>query len=210
MRTEDLIEALAKDTGNMPESVERRFGLLAGAGIVIAAFLFYLILGMRSDAMEAMQTPWYPLKMVITGLLALLTIPVVTALARPGAAVPAKRLAIVGVLLAAAIAADLLMLDPTAWKARMMGQNAMFCLTLIPVFSVAPLVAVVIALRHGASPRPMLSGFAAGVLSGAVGGFLYGLFCPDDSPLFLAVWYTIAIVIVSAVGALAGRFALRW
>jgi hypothetical protein len=33
---------------------------------------------------------------------------------------------------------------------------------------------------------------------------------PDDSPLFVAAWYTLAITFVSALGAVAGARLLRW
>jgi hypothetical protein len=34
--------------------------------------------------------------------------------------------------------------------------------------------------------------------------------CPDDSPLFVAVWYPIAIAFMTAVGAALGARLLRW
>ena len=39
---------------------------------------------------------------------------------------------------------------------------------------------------------------------------IYAWHCPDDSPLFVATWYTIAISMVTAVGFLLGRRLLRW
>ncbi|TIM18804.1 MAG: DUF1109 family protein, partial [Mesorhizobium sp.] len=34
--------------------------------------------------------------------------------------------------------------------------------------------------------------------------------CFDDSPLFVATWYTIAIAILAALGAFGGRLLVRW
>ncbi len=53
-------------------------------------------------------------------------------------------------------------------------------------------------------------GAAAGLLAGAIGAALYATHCPDDSPLFVATWYTLAIGFVVGLGALAGSRLLRW
>ena len=38
----------------------------------------------------------------------------------------------------------------------------------------------------------------------------YAAHCPDDSPLFVAAWYSLAVALVAAVGAATGRLTLRW
>lgn len=210
MKTEDLIQALARQAGAQEPDVERRFGAAEAAGIAVAVALFIAILGPRADIAEAVQTPWYLLKLALMACLALLTYPIVTALARPGASVPAKRLFIAALALAGAVAADLAFVGAGGAVSRLIGRNAVDCMVLIPVLAAGPLVAALVALRHGAPTRPGLAGAAAGLFSGAVGGLLYGIFCPDDSPLFIAVWYTIAIAAVTALGVIGGRLTLRW
>ena len=66
------------------------------------------------------------------------------------------------------------------------------------------------ALRQGAPEHPALAGAAAGLLAGAIGAALYATHCPDDSPLFVAAWYSLAIGFVVALGAVAGARLLRW
>jgi len=39
---------------------------------------------------------------------------------------------------------------------------------------------------------------------------LYASHCEDDSPLFVATWYTIATAMVTAIGALLGSRVLRF
>jgi hypothetical protein len=51
---------------------------------------------------------------------------------------------------------------------------------------------------------------AAGLAAGAIAAAIYAWHCPDDSPLFLATWYTITIAGVTVGGALLGRRLLRW
>lgn len=210
MRTEDLIDGLAGQAGEQAAPIEKRFGLAEAVGIAGAILLFLALLGPRADFADAMKTPWYPIKLIIMGGLAVFAFSVVTALARPGARVPAYYLLLVALAVAAAVLADLVLMGADGASRRMVGRNAVDCVSLIPILAAAPFVAAFIALKHGAPTRPGLTGATAGLFCGAIGGFLYGIFCPDDSPLFVAVWYTLAIAMVTAAGFIAGRVALRW
>jgi hypothetical protein len=71
-------------------------------------------------------------------------------------------------------------------------------------------VALFLWLRKQAPTRPALAGMAAGTLSGAMAAMAYALTCPVDSAAFVATWYPLAITACAALGALAGKFALRW
>jgi hypothetical protein len=93
---------------------------------------------------------------------------------------------------------------------RLVGQNSRVCMTAIPVMSLPLLTAALIALRHGAPTRPVLAGAIAGLLSAGLAATFYASHCTDDSPLFVATWYTIATALVTAIGALAGSRVLRF
>jgi hypothetical protein len=160
--------------------------------------------------MDAVYSPWFLIKLALMATLAALTAPIVTALARPGAHPLFALLAVFVALLAAAVVSDIAMLGMDGAAERMVGRNAVDCLTCIPIFSAPPLVAALIALRYGAPTRPGLAGALAGVFSGAIGGLFYGMFCPDDSPLFVLAWYLIAIGMVTAAGFVFGKLTLRW
>ena len=62
----------------------------------------------------------------------------------------------------------------------------------------------------GAPASPALAGGAAGFLAATAAAALYAFHCFDDSPLFVVTWYTLAAVLVVAVGAVAGHRMLRW
>jgi hypothetical protein len=55
-----------------------------------------------------------------------------------------------------------------------------------------------------------VSGAVAGLLAGGLAATLYATHCPDDSPLFVAIWYSLAIALVVLAGAVVGRRVLRW
>ena len=81
---------------------------------------------------------------------------------------------------------------------------------LIRVLALPLLIAALMGLRHGAPSRPALSGAIAGLLSAGLAATLYASHCTDDSPLFVATWYTLATALVAAVGALIGSRMLKY
>ena len=212
MQTDDLIRALASDLTVPSRSIESRFAAAILPGSLVALGLFAVILGPRPDFMAATHDPRFIFKFVVTLLLALCSAMLVWRLVRPGA--PARlqtvALALVAVVLAIGVTAELLVLPRTAWEPRLVGVNGVTCVLSIPLFAMPMLIAALITLRDGAPLRPGLTGAVAGLFAGAVGAAIYAAHCPDDSPLFVALWYSLAIAFVAAVGGVAGRFALRW
>lgn len=105
---------------------------------------------------------------------------------------------------------ELSVMPPETWGARMVGHNSRLCLTIIPLLSAGPLACFLFALRHGAPGSPGLAAAIAGLASAGIAATFYAANCNDDSPLFVLLWYPIAISIVAGVGILAGRSLLRW
>jgi hypothetical protein len=212
VKTGDLIRALAADSEVHPMPPGRALALALIPGVAIALGLHFAVLGLRPHLLALLGEPRLLFKLCLTILLVALSSPLVLRLVRPGASVrrAALMLAIVPALLAAAILAELLAVPAAEWGQRLIGSNAMFCLKTIPFLSAAPLVAVLLALRQGAPEHPALAGAAAGLFAGAIGAAFYATHCPDDSPLFVAAWYTLAIGFVAAIGAAAGSRLLRW
>ena len=90
------------------------------------------------------------------------------------------------------------------------GTNSLACLALVPLLSLVPLGAILMALRYGAPSDPRLAGAAAGLLAGGIGATFYATHCVDDSPLFVATWYGLSITVVAMVGAALGARILKW
>jgi hypothetical protein len=93
---------------------------------------------------------------------------------------------------------------------RLVGSNSRLCMTAIPLMSLPILAAALIGLRHGAPARPAVAGAVAGLMSAGLAATLYASHCPDDSPLFVATWYTLSTALVTAIGALAGSKLLKF
>ena len=113
-------------------------------------------------------------------------------------------------LLALAMLADLGLNGVTGWQDRLVGHNGLRCVIAIPLLGLLPLTTILAALRDGTAPRPSAAGALAGLAAAGLGAAVYALNCTDDSPLFVAVWYSIAASVMAGVGSLAGQRALRW
>ena len=211
MKTDELIKLLAQDA-----PVRRRLGrmlvLALVFGIAASGLLLLSTVGLRADLSTAIETVRVMFKIATTLLLAVLAFLVVERIGRPGLSVrsPAFSLLLPAALLLSATLAELFVLPKGEWTTRLLGRHAAFCVFFIPVLSLAPLAGLMLALRHGAPAHPGLAGAAAGLAASAVGAALYAWHCPDDSPLFMATWYTLAIALVTLVGYGIGRKALRW
>ncbi len=211
MRTEDLIEAMSRDAG-VRWPLGRGVTLAILAGTALAAALFFAALGFRPDIAQALRTVRFPFKFVLTVTLAVTALGLVLRMSRPGAAPGPWRLALaaVPVLLGAAVAAELYAMPEASWGPRLVGHNALLCTTSIPALAVGPLACLMAALRRGAPARPGLTGAVAGLAASGLAATLYASHCPDDSPLFVATWYPLGIVLVVAAAYGIGRRWLRW
>jgi hypothetical protein len=212
VKTDDLIEALVEDrAGGAPQP--RSAVLLAIIGGALVAFCVFMIaMGFRPDIAQAAETYRFLFKFVFTATLAASAVALVLKVFRPETVLGRSLwlIALAPLMLIAAALAELIVMPSSMWMPRIIGTNARFCLTMIPVLSIAPLVAFLMALRQGAPANPGLAGALAGLASGGIAATFYASHCIDDSPLFVIVWYSIAISLVSLAGFLAGRRWLSW
>ncbi len=116
----------------------------------------------------------------------------------------------VPLLLACAAAFELIVMPRDVWMKLLVGKNSRCCLTLIPLLAIGPLACLLIALRQGASDKPGVAGGLAGMAASGIAATFYAANCTDDSPLFVATWYPLAIIAISAVGCVAGVKFLKW
>ncbi|HWZ06016.1 MAG TPA: DUF1109 domain-containing protein [Bradyrhizobium sp.] len=212
METEQLIRTLAADSTHRARPVGYVLGLALLAAAPVSLAMFLSRLGVRPDVMAAMHNPFFDLKFVVTLALAVTAIVVSLHLSRPEVSLKGwwwLLLIPVGIL-AAGIASEMMIPQRLPMIVRLIGSNSRICLTAIPLMSLPLLAGALLALRHGATTRPAAAGAIAGLLSAGLAATLYASHCTDDSPLFVATWYPIAIALVAAVGALVGSKVLRF
>ena len=180
--------------------------------ITFAGAVFLAMLGPRPDIATAAESIRFLSKFLITITLAASAFGCARALSRPGEtwrrSVPC--LAAAPALIVIAVIVELLTLPSDMWSATMVGTNGMICLTHILVIGVGPLAIFLWTLHYSAPIRPTLAGAVAGLLAGGIAATFYAAQCTDDSPLFVATWYTIAITVLAILGAFGARRFARW
>ncbi len=211
MKTDELVDALARDAGVVPRRiVERRIALAAAAGLAASLVLMALLFGVRADFGAAVVAVL--LKVVFGIAAAAGAAPLLLELARPNTrarhvAVPLILLSIVSI----GIALVAFLVTPA--DARMMswlGGSVPECLYRIPVLAAPIAAALVLAVRGLGATRLRLAGAAIGAMSGSLAAIPYAGCCPMDSVLYVVSWYPVAILFCAGVGALFIGRALRW
>jgi hypothetical protein len=212
MDTDQPIRTLAADNSSRARPVGFALMLALLAAAPVSLLMFFTELGVRPDVMIAMRNPLFDLKFAVTLALAISAMAVSLHLSRPEASLRGWGwlLLIPAGILTAGIAGEMMMPQRLPMMTRLVGSNSRVCMTAIPLMSLPILAGALIGLRHGAPARPAVAGAVAGLLSAGLAATLYASHCTDDSPLFVATWYTVSTALVTAIGALAGSKLLRF
>ena len=211
--TDDLIARLSADLKPVrPMAMQR---LLIGAVIVsglVAAVMMNMWLGMRPDMDTAMATMNFWTKFTYTLAVAVLGGVATLALARPDGRTRWPWFVALGLLALLVIGAfnQLARAEPGEMMPLIIGGTSLVCPWRIVVLGLPVLLGAILALRRFAPRNPTLAGFAAGIMSGGTGAWVYSFACAETGMMFLALWYSLGILVVGAIGALLGRFLLRW
>lgn len=211
MKTEDLIRVLAADGSRPVVPVARTLWRALGLGALASTALLLLLLHPRADLPRAIFTLRFDFKLVFALSVVVAAMLFLKETARPF--VPERwrwPLVLGPIFLLTGVIVELCRQPAAAWGGLLIGHNAAHCLSLIPMLSLPLVACLLLALRHAAPMRPVVAGATAGLVAGGVGSMLYALTCPDDSPLFVATWYPIAIAVVTGGAAWVGRRWLRW
>ena len=211
--TDDLIARLAADLRPVrPKAMQR---LLIGATVLstlVAIVAMNMWLGMRPDMDTAMATMNFWTKFSYTLTMALLGGVATLALARPDGRIRWPWYVALGLLGALVIMAfvQLARAEPDEMMPLIVGGTSMVCPWRIVLLGLPILFGALIALRRFAPRNPTLAGFAAGIMAGGAGAWVYSFACAETGMMFLVLWYTLGILIVGVIGAVLGRFLLRW
>lgn len=211
MKTDDLIQALARGAGPAPRGVvSRRIGPAMLLGLLASVVLAFVVLGFVPAQTFALAAPWFKLGYAAAMVAAAAWL--IGRLARPAARASAPSMAVAAVAFAAALVGGL------SWwltpgEARMtglLGHSWALCPWFVLGASTPALAGLLWALRGLAPTRPRAAGFAAGLLAGGLGAAGYALACTELAMSFVAAWYTLGILMTGVLGALLGPRVLRW
>jgi hypothetical protein len=214
MRTDELINTLVADHAARPRAkpVGRSLAMAIIAGLGVSAVLFSLTLGVRPDLLAALATWRFDLKLVDNLVLVIAATWVALRLSRPTTTTVSgmRALLVPALLLLGAVVYELVTVQSSEWLSRAMGINASMCFMSIISLSLVPLMAVIYALRQGAPSSPTVAGAVGGLLAGAIGATVFAMHCTNDSPLFVAIWYALAVGVMATLGLVVGRQVLHW
>lgn len=208
--TDDLIRGLAAQAGRRSSlsfrfsivlPVALAFSILAATGVVV------MIAGPRSDLIHILPTWTFLFKVIGMVLVAAGGFELVWTVVQPGQA-PRTVLFLAPALVFLLTGA---LFDRSGFP--LLGvhtYSVLNCAGTIIMASIPALAAVLYAMRAGTPTRLRRAGAVAGFLAGSVGGLAYTIACLNDGAAFVAVWYSIAIACVAALGASIGPKLLRW
>jgi len=212
VRTDDLIEALAADGGPAARP-PRRLALVAAAGASVALVLVLGWLHTRHDLAQAVLGGMFWMKAAYTGVLGLAGYLAIERLARPEGS-GRRGWILGGVVVALFTAAGLwqALISPDIQAALHMlrGHSWHSCSRNILALGLPMLALGLVAVRGMAPTRPVAAGFATGLFAGGVAATVYGLHCPENTFTFVALWYSLGVLLLAALGGVLGRWILRW
>jgi len=211
--TDELIARLSGDLKPVRRSAMQR--LLFGAllvSVAIAATAMLAVLGLRADIEVATSTTMFWTKFGYTLALSLIGAGATLALARPGGIANWPWVAVPALFLAVLAGAfwQLSQAQPGEMMTLVVGSTSLVCPWRIVGLALPVLTGVLLVMRRFAPTNPTLAGLAAGLLSGGIGAWVYSFACGENGMMFLAIWYSLGIAIVAALGAVLGRYLLRW
>ncbi|MFO0227653.1 MAG: DUF1109 domain-containing protein [Gammaproteobacteria bacterium] len=211
MKTDDLIEMLARQAGAAPRQPVVR---TLAAALVAGALLSLALVGVLKTPVPAAfwltLAPW--IKLLYGAALAAAALWWVGRSARPGVAQRPAQIAVSVVLTAMLSLAVLVWIGTPAPErlATLMGTDPLGCIRNVALSALPVAAALCVALRRVAPTQLRSAGAAAGLAAGAVGSVVYSLTCTETGIPFTAVWYTAGMVVVAGLGALLGPRLLRW
>lgn len=211
MKTDDLIDALA--AGLQPARPARLNPLLLACAAAASVAAVAILLGIRPALVEIFSSPTTWMKGLYTAGLAGAALWLSARAGRPGADTRAPLAALAAIVGLAVLwgTVELLAAPGDERLADWLGRTWTICGRNILLVSAAAAVPTFLSARRLAPTRPAFSGFALGVATGGIAATAYGLLhCPESTAAFVATWYTLGVAGAGLIGAVAGRFALRW
>lgn len=212
MRTDDLISQLSANLEPVKrDAVGRLLLAMIVIGMIGSAAVMFGVLGLRHDFSSAIVSFGMWTKLAYTFAVAVFAFFLVERAGRPGADMSKPALLLALPILSIVLLAIMQVSAPGADMPKLvLGHSSRVCAFNVLIVALPTLAATFLALRRLAPTRLTLAGAVAGLFAGAAGAFVYSFHCTEGTAPFIAIWYSLGIVLTMAVGALLGRHFLRW
>lgn len=211
MKTDALIHALTHDMKPVrPQRTRARFVLAGLAGLAIAGLVVWALFGLRDNLGAVMTAVLAKIAYCLAAVA--VAAPLAYFLSQPNTRIrhwawPALLLVAASLCVAAAVVAAA---PPQARLDVWLAGGFPECLRRIPILATPVAVALLFVARGLSPTRLTLAGAALGGLAGAIAAVAYSWFCPIDSVAYVVTWYLAAILFCAGLGAVFGRWLLRW
>ena len=201
MSIEALIRDLSADLAPVQQrSVKREAGFLVALGIAELSLLV-MVGAMRPDMQRVILSPIMTWKIGSLTLLAGVACTVAIRSFAPPAS-SRRGLAFTSALAALAIiggafvtsAAD----NGRALIDRLMPVHGLMCAAAIVVLALPMMTFLAVLMRRAAPVHPRRSALATGLAASTCGALIFTVCCPMNDPLYIIVWYSLAVAAVTA------------
>ena len=198
--SDPLIDRLVVDLRPVrPRSLRREALVLAGLGVLQLA-VFIAVYGLRPDFMLAMRGMGFWWKLLSMAVIAGLALAALLRSLNPANGVQ-RGLARVAVAAVVALAAGWLVDAGAAGRdallARLDWREGLHCVWMVVVLALPAAAGLTLLMRRGAPADRQGSALAAGLAAAAWAAFVFTFSCPNDDPLYVAVWYSVAVAVVA-------------
>lgn len=212
MRTDDLIGQLSASLEPVKRGAAARLLLATIAvGMIGSAMVMLGVLGLRHDFSSAIVSFGMWTKLAYTFAVAVLAFFLVERAGRPGADMSKPAVLLALPILSIVVLAVMQMNAPGADMPKLvLGHSSRVCAFNVLIVALPTLAATFLALRRLAPTRLTLAGAMAGLFAGGAGAFVYSFHCTEGTAPFIAIWYSLGIVLTMAAGAVLGQRFLRW
>lgn len=211
MKTDDLIHMLATQAGPVQKGLFAR-SLMPAAALALgfSASVTWLVLGWVPP--EILSMAGMQLKLAYVAVLALASGALLYRLGKPGMPIRMQQALVLALpMLMMAYGALGYMVTPEDQKAHALwGHSYLTCPWTIAALSVPGLFAAFWAASKMAPTRIRLTGAVCGLFAGALGAAGYAFACSEVAAPFVALWYTLGIGLVAALGAAVAPRLIRW
>ncbi len=213
-KTDELIARLSREPRTKSLSPTPVVVIGTTLAVLLALTLSIEWLKPRADLAPALlaENHIFLLKLIFTVGVVVATLPIVRDLSVPGRRIGLwSALAAVPFLMVIVLALREFAAAPAGeWSHHLQHASWLECLWQIPVLAIPAFTILALSVRRLAPTELPRAGAYIGLAAGGIGAIGYAFHCPDDSMAIVAVFYTLAILEMTLLGALVGPPILRW